>query len=178
MLVNLKDLSCPPLLVTITTLATRFLKGVPVCEFWMLNFNWVGVSIIGVCGKYVNWTLTLFSRSTHNWVPLPELVCPKAGLFEYKITVAIITNVATTNNDTNEIEEEYTEIRKLIIVNATTIICLKTFISLNLKTLIPLNLKTLIPLNLKTLIPLNLKTLIPLNLKTLIPLNLKTLIPV
>ena len=117
-LVNLKDLCCPPELVSTTIRAERSFKWLPVCRFSTLKFNSVGVSIAGLSGEYVNWTLRLFNLSVHVCVLLTDEegeegeVCPRAAVFRDKITTTIIATIIENNSDASKMAEENAKIRK------------------------------------------------------------------
>jgi hypothetical protein len=125
-LVNLKDLCCPPELVSTTIRAERSFKLLPVCRFSTLNFNSVGVSIAGFSGENVNWILRLFNLSVHVCILLTdeeegeegeEEVCPRAAVFRAKlhidkITTTIIATVIENNSDASKMTEENAKIRK------------------------------------------------------------------
>jgi len=118
-LVNLKDLCCPPELVSTTIRAERSFKWLPVCRFSTLNFNSVGASIAGLSGEYVNSILRLFNLSVHVCVLLTEEegreeeeVCPRTAVFRDKITTTIITIIIENNRYTSKMTEENAKIRK------------------------------------------------------------------
>ena len=116
-LVNLKDLCCPPELVSTTIRAKRSFKWLSVCRFSTLKFNSVGVSIAGLSGEYVNWTLRLFNLSVHVCVLLTdeeeeEEVCPRTAVFRDKITTTIIAIIIENNSDASKMTEENAKIRK------------------------------------------------------------------
>jgi hypothetical protein len=75
--------SVPP---TITTLANRFVTGLPVCKFWTVNLSTDGVPIVGCSGVVLNRIFILFSLSNQVLVPF-VLTCAYAGNTQSEIVI-------------------------------------------------------------------------------------------